>query len=56
MTVQLPFIRSLHPRPSRFAIYYNQFGKPSRKSPPPNRPDWLVILTFAIIALTILFS
>ncbi|MFD1140294.1 hypothetical protein ACFQ4C_04210 [Larkinella insperata] len=56
MTVLLPFLRSFHTRSARFATFYNQSGKPSRKSPQPARPDWLVILTFVMIALTILFS
>ncbi|WP_185731420.1 hypothetical protein [Larkinella rosea] len=52
----LPFQHSLQTRPARFASYYNQYGKPSQKKPQPNRPDWLVVLTFVMIALTILFS
>ncbi|GAB3898200.1 hypothetical protein GCM10028803_17290 [Larkinella knui] len=56
MTVPLHFQRSQQTRPARFAGYYNQYGKPARKKPKPDRPDWLVILTFVMIAITILFS
>jgi hypothetical protein len=56
MNFQLLFQRPLQTRPARFANYYNHYGKPARKKPRPERPDWLVVLTFVAIALTILFS
>ncbi|WP_171062792.1 MULTISPECIES: hypothetical protein [Larkinella] len=56
MMSQLFFQRPLQTRSTRFANYYNQYGKPARKKPRPERPDWLVVLTFVAIALTILFS
>ncbi|GAB3919194.1 hypothetical protein [Larkinella terrae] len=52
----LPFQNHIQTRPNRFASYYNQFGKPSQKKPQPDRPDWLVVFTFVMIALTLLFS
>lgn len=56
MTFQLHFQRALQTRSTRFANYYNQYGKPSRKKPGLPRPDWMVVFTFVIIALSILFG
>ncbi|GAB3269800.1 hypothetical protein GCM10027347_40050 [Larkinella harenae] len=56
MTSLLLFQRQLQTRPARFANYYNQYGKPSQKNPQPVRPDWLVVLTFVVITLMVVFG
>ncbi|MGA0555437.1 hypothetical protein ACO2Q8_02220 [Larkinella sp. VNQ87] len=56
MTLPVYFQRSLQTRPLRHARFYNELGQSDRKPPRPERPDWLVVFTFVMIALTLLFS